>query len=136
MCIYISVSQKTCQTKGREMSEETQKEFFDLALKQSLVSRGLRQAVKALQRDSARVCFVDAALDNENYHTLVKTLCKEKAVPLFAVKDKFVLGELARVARKTKAGKVKKFLPCSVAVVKCWPEGNVLLENKLKELVV
>merc|ERR1712137_468411 len=76
---------------------------------------GLRQVVKALQRDQVAACVLSQGVKEAKYCNLLKALCEEKNVPLVLYGERVELGELVGCVKKNKSLEVKKNLPCGSA---------------------
>merc|ERR1711959_767768 len=57
------------------------------------LARGLKEAVKALDREEAHLCVLANSCNEPAYTKLVTALCQENNVPLIKVEDGKVLGE-------------------------------------------
>ncbi|KAJ8902293.1 hypothetical protein NDN08_006700 [Rhodosorus marinus] len=95
-------------------------------LRQALVSdqlaRGAREAVKALDRGDAKVCFLAQDCDEKPYPILIEALCSNVQVHLIRVPHKLELGEWAGQCKIDQDGKAKKVRGCTCVVVKDFGE--------------
>jgi len=106
------------------------------ALKTSLfhdgLARGLREAVKALDRRQAHLCVLASSCNENAYKKLVTALCKEHDIPLIHADNGKALGEWVGLCRYDADGNAVKVVGCSCAVIKSWGEETearqVLLE--------
>jgi len=91
-------------------------------LKTSLISdglsRGLHEAVKALDKRQALMCVLADDCDEAMYKKLVIALCTEHNIPLLRVDNNKKLGEWAGLCKIDKEGKARKVVRCSCVVVK------------------
>jgi len=88
------------------------------------LARGMREAVKALDRREAHLCVLASSCEEKACTTLVTALCKEHSIPLIKVEDRLTLGEWAGLARFNAEGKAFKVVKCSCVVVKAWGEES------------
>lgn len=80
--------------------------------------RGLREAVKALDRKEAQFAILAKDCDEQAYKKLIHALCKTHQIPLIEVDSKLELGELAGLAKRDATGEVRKRVKCSCAVIR------------------
>lgn len=110
-----------------------------VVLRTSLVhdglSRGLREATKALSRGEAQLCVLCDSVTEEAIIKLVEALCNEpeEKIPLVKVSDAKLLGEWAGLCQIDREGNARKVVGASCVVVKNWgsdsDERNILLEH-------
>ena len=110
-----------------------------VVLRTSLVhdglSRGLREATKALSRGEAQLCVLCDSVTEEAIIKLVEALCNEpeEKIPLVKVSDAKLLGEWAGLCQIDREGNARKVVGASRVVVKNWgsdsDERNILLEH-------
>jgi small subunit ribosomal protein S12e len=97
-------------------------------LKKSLVhdglARGLKEAVKALDRQEAHLCILSESCDEESYRKLVTAMCKQRNIPLVSIDDSKKLGEWAGLCRLNEHGEAVKVVSCSCVVVKSFGEQS------------
>merc|ERR1712193_232945 len=93
-------------------------------LKQAMVhdglSRGLREAVKALDKRTALLCVLANNCDEQSYVKLIEALCAEHSINLIKVDDNKKLGEWAGLCKIDNEGNARKVVGCSCVVVKDW----------------
>jgi small subunit ribosomal protein S12e len=109
------------------------REVVKKALAHDGVRRGLREAVRALDRGVARLCITAGDCDEANYKKLIKALCKEFNVKIIEVPKRLELGEIVGQAKRRADGTSRKAVRCSCAVITDFGEDspalNVLLEH-------
>jgi len=121
------------ETEAKESAEEKVPLDPQSALKSVLrtslfhdgLARGLHEAVKALDRDTAHLCVLSNSCNEPAYTKLITALCKEHNIPLIKVEDSKVLGEWAGLCKYNTDGKPVKVVGCSCVVVKSWGEDSV-----------
>merc|ERR1711962_1825294 len=93
-------------------------------LKQAMVhdglSRGLREAVKALDKRTALLCVLANNCDEQSYVKLIEALCAEHSINLIKVDDNKKLGEWAGLCKIDNEGNARKVVGCSCVVVRDW----------------
>ena len=96
------------------------------ALKKALihdgVARGVREAVKALDRRQAHLCILAQDCDSAEYVRLVEALAQESGIKIVKVPDGKTLGEWVGLCKLDREGKPRKVVKCSCAVIKDWGE--------------
>ena len=85
------------------------------------LARGLREAVKALDRRVGHLCCLSSSCNEPAYTKLITALCKEHGIPLIKVEDSKTLGEWAGLC-KYQDGQPVKVVGCSCVVVTMWGE--------------
>jgi len=93
-------------------------EVLKLSLINEGMSRGLHEAVKALDKRQALMCVLAENCDEAMYKKLVIALCTEHNIPLLRVDDNKKLGEWAGLCKIDKEGKARKVVRCSCVVIK------------------
>ncbi len=120
-------------------------------LKTSLVhdglARGIREAVKALDRRHAHLCVLAESCDEKDYVRLVEALCKEHNINLIKVcsqnvhhdlltfsqvQDAKKLGEWVGLCKIDREGNPRKVVGCSCVVVKDYGEESEHLNTLLE----
>lgn len=95
------------------------------------LARGLREAVKALDRKQAHLCVLAESCEEKEYVKLVEALCKEHSINLIKVPDAKQLGEWVGLCKLDKKGEAHKVVACACVVVRDYGEEsdhlNVLL---------
>jgi len=79
--------------------------------------RVLHEACKALDAGKVKFAFLSDSCDEPNYKKLVKALCMEKSIPLYAVPDSKKLGEWAGLCKVDSDGNARKVVGASVVVI-------------------
>ena len=86
------------------------------------LARGLKEAVKALDRREAHLCVLSNSCNEAAYIKLVTALCQENTIPLIKVEDSKMLGEWAGLCKYNEENKPVKVVGCSCVVVRAWGE--------------
>ena len=94
------------------------KEVLRNALINDGLARGLREAVKTLDKRQALLCVLAKNCSEAAYVRLVEALCQEHQIKLLKVEDKEELGEWVGLCKIDKDGKPRKVVKCSCVVVK------------------
>ena len=68
------------------------KEVLKTAVAYDGVSRGLNEAVRALDKRQAHVCFLAKNCDHKEYVKLIEALCNEHQIPLIKEVENKKLG--------------------------------------------
>merc|ERR1712088_261411 len=68
------------------------------------LSRGLNEAVRALERKDALICLLAENCDEANYVRLVEALCRENQIPVLKIGDNKPLGEWAGLCKTDREG--------------------------------
>merc|ERR1739838_1006906 len=63
------------------------------------LSRGLNEAVRALERRDALICVLAENCDEANYVRLIEALCVEHQIPILKIGDNKTLGEWAGLCK-------------------------------------
>lgn len=113
---------------------------LQVVLKKALVhdglARGLREAVRALDRREARLCVLASDCEEPAYLRLVEALCAEHGINLVRVPEAKQLGEWAGLCKVDAEGEPRKVVACTCVVVRDFGEsskGLSFLERYLKE---
>merc|ERR1712221_36217 len=93
-------------------------EILKLAMIHDGMARGLREAVKALDKRQALLCILANNCDEQTYVKLIEALCAEHGINLLKVDDAKKLGEWAGLCKLDKEGKARKVNACGVVVVR------------------
>ncbi|XP_054992730.1 40S ribosomal protein S12-like [Sorex araneus] len=93
-------------------------EVLKTALIRDGLTRGIREAAKALAKRQARPCVLASNCDEPMYVKLVGALCAERQVNLIKVDDNKKPGEWVGLCKIDREGKPRKEVGCSCVVVK------------------
>ncbi|EIE85457.1 hypothetical protein G6F57_003285 [Rhizopus arrhizus] len=120
-------------TNGGGMSvEDALQEVLHRALVHDGLARGLREAVKALDRRQAHLAVLCESCTEQEYVKLIEALCAEHNINLIKVADPKKLGEWVGLCKIDREGNARKVVGCSsVAVTDFGEESeamNVLLD--------
>ena len=88
------------------------------------LARGLREAVKALDRRDAKFCVIAEDCDEPSYSRLIDALCKQHNIPVLKVPNKEVLGDLAGLYKLRRDGTKAHKTTCSCVVVRNFGEES------------
>ena len=105
-------------SQGAMNIKEAMKDVLKESLKHDGLARGIREAVKALDKRQALLCVVAKNCSEAAYIRLVEALCNEHQISLLKVEDKEQLGEWVGLCKIDKEGKPRKVVKCSCVVVK------------------
>merc|ERR1712244_122905 len=81
------------------------------------LSRGLNEAVRALERRDALICLLAENCDEANYVRLIEALCVEHQIPILKIDNK-TLGEWSGLCKIDREGNPVKVVGCSCVVVR------------------
>nr|XP_035965034.1 40S ribosomal protein S12-like [Halichoerus grypus] len=93
-------------------------EVLKTALIHDGLPRGIREAVKALDKRQAHLCVLVSNCDEPMYVKLVKALCAEHQINLIKADDNKKLGEWVGLRKIDREGKPREVVGCSCVVVK------------------
>merc|ERR1712137_1025270 len=88
------------------------------------LARGLREAVKALDKMKAHLCVLAKTCNEPGYTKLITALCTEHKIPLIQVENGKQLGEWAGLCKYNAEGKAVKVVGCSCVVIESWGEES------------
>merc|ERR1719209_2385898 len=100
-------------------------EILKLAMIHDGMARGLREAVKALDKRQALLCILADNCDEQTYVKLIEALCAEHGINLIKVDDNKKLGEWAGLCKIDNEGNARKVVGCSCVVVREQPTWNI-----------
>ncbi|KAL3897441.1 MAG: hypothetical protein SGCHY_003410 [Lobulomycetales sp.] len=109
---------------GSMTVEEALQEVLKRALVHDGLFRGLREAVKCLDRREAHLCVLVESCTEKDYLKLVEALCHEHNVNLIKVQDAKKLGEWVGLCKIDREGNARKIVGCSCVVVKDYGEDS------------
>nr|KAJ3421618.1 hypothetical protein HK105_002912 [Polyrhizophydium stewartii] len=104
--------------------EEALQEVLKKALINDGLARGIREAVKALDRREAHLCVLVESCTEGEYLKLIRALCAEHGTKLIHVADAKKLGEWVGLCKIDREGNPRKVVGCSVVVVKDFGENS------------
>merc|ERR1719466_346400 len=104
-------------------------EILKLAMIHDGMARGLREAVKALDKRQALLCILADNCDEQTYVKLIEALCAEHGINLIKVDDNKKLGEWAGLCKIDNEGNARKVVGCSCVVVREWA-GLCKIDNE------
>ena len=106
------------QGEGTEMSiYNAIREVLKKASHNNGLFRGVNEVARAIDRGHARVCFISENCDLNDYKNLLRSLCREKGVPIVNVTDRVHLGEWAGMCKIDQTGNARKVVKCSSAAI-------------------
>lgn len=135
----IQVAAETNAT-GSLTVEEALQEVLKKSLCHDGLARGLREAVKALDRyfnlksytilifflsKQAHLCVLVETCTEKEYIKLVEALCAEHSINLIKVQDAKKLGEWVGLCKIDAEGNARKVVGCSCVVVKAFGEESM-----------
>ncbi|KAK4522019.1 uncharacterized protein ATC70_004558 [Mucor velutinosus] len=119
-------------TSGQMSVEDALQEVLHRALVHDGLARGLKEAVKALDRRQAHLAVLCESCTESEYIKLVEALCAEHNINLIKVSDAKKLGEWAGLCKIDREGNARKVVGCSCVAVTDFGEEseamNVLLD--------
>merc|ERR1712217_21553 len=92
------------------------------------LSRGLREAIRTIERGTAWLCILAESCDSNFYNEIIEALCKENKVNVIRVNSANDLGTWCGLGKIDSEGNVKKVVKCSCAVVTDIREQSKSLE--------
>ncbi|KAI8069074.1 50S ribosomal protein L30e-like protein [Gilbertella persicaria] len=127
----VEVAVETTTT-GQMSVEDALQEVLRRALVHDGLARGLKEAVKALDRRQAHLAVLVETCTESEYIKLVEALCAEHNINLIKVSDAKKLGEWAGLCKIDREGNARKVVGCSCVAVTDFGEEseamNVLLD--------
>ncbi|CAO3700994.1 hypothetical protein G6F56_004728 [Rhizopus delemar] len=119
-------------TSGQMSVEDALQEVLRRALVHDGLARGLKEAVKALDRRQAHLAVLVESCTESEYLKLVEALCAEHNINLIKVSDAKKLGEWSGLCKIDREGNARKVVGCSCVAVTDFGEEseamNVLLD--------
>ncbi|KAI8969166.1 50S ribosomal protein L30e-like protein [Mycotypha africana] len=127
----VEVAAETTSS-GQMSVEDALQEVLRRALVHDGLARGLKEAVKALDRRQAHLAVLCESVTEPEYPKLVEALCAEHNINLIKVSDAKKLGEWAGLCKIDRDGNARKVVGCSCVAVTDFGEEseamNVLLD--------
>jgi len=120
----VKVEEKKVEVVAPLDPQTALKSVLRTALIHDGLARGLKEAVKALDRREANLCILALDCDEPSYSKLIGALCHENNIPIIRVEEKQGLGEWAGLCRYAPDGKAIKVVACSCVVVRSWGEES------------
>ena len=114
--------------------ETALREVLRRSLHHDGLSRGLREAVKALDRRTAHLCVLAEDCEEKEYVRLIEALCAEHQIQLIKVASATQLGEWVGLCKIDKNGDARKVIDCSCAVIRDYGEESEYLEVLLDHM--
>lgn len=99
------------------------------------VQRGLRQAVRALDRRTALCCFLSGDCSEDRYKQLIRALCKAHNIPLVQIESSKQLGEMVGLCRHDAEGNARRVVGCACVALTDWgkdSEARAILTDHIK----
>merc|ERR1712078_447339 len=131
----MNVEEEVMEVEEKEPENMDPMEALQQVLQKSMhhdgLARGLREVVKALDREVAHLCVLSKSCDEPSYVKLVQTLCKSKKIPLIQVVDSKTLGEWCGLCTINDEGEAEKVVGCSSAAIVDWGQ-----ETKAREILL
>jgi small subunit ribosomal protein S12e len=116
----IPNSEATPAAGGEQDVFSALKEVLKSALVHDGLARGLREAVKAIDKRQAHLVVLASNCNEDNYVKLIEALCAEHGIHLLKVDDNKQLGEWSGLCKIDKEGTARKIVGCSaVAITVC-----------------
>jgi small subunit ribosomal protein S12e len=116
----ITSSEATPAAGGEQDVFSALKEVLKSALVHDGLARGLREAVKAIDKRQAHLVVLASNCNEDNYVKLIEALCAEHGIHLLKVDDNKQLGEWSGLCKIDKEGTARKIVGCSaVAITVC-----------------
>lgn len=114
--------------------EDALRQVLRNSLYQDGLSRGLREAVKALDQRLAKICILAESCEEKEYVRLIEALCAEHKVQLVKVADAKQLGQWVGLCKIDKNGDAQKVVACACAVVREYGVESTALEVLLQHV--
>ncbi|GAA5913313.1 40S ribosomal protein eS12 RPS12 [Sporobolomyces salmoneus] len=124
--------QETEAPKGKMSVEDALQQVLKIALVHDGLSRGLREAAKALDKRQAHLCVLNEACTEAEYTKLIEALCAEHKINLIKISDPKLLGEWAGLCKVDREGVARKVVGCSCVVVKDYGQESEALSVLLE----
>jgi len=112
--------------------EDNVRDVLQRALAHDGLARGLREVVKAIEREEAQMCFLAEDIDQKNYVLLITALCQQREIPLVKVSKRLSLGQWAGLCKADAEGNATKIVKCSSCVIRDWGEHSASREYCLR----
>lgn len=118
------VEVSAAQLSGNITVETALREVIRRSLLHDGLARGLKEAVKALERHNAKLCVLAESCDEKEYVRLIEALCSEHNIPIAKISDGKQLGEWVGLCKIDKSGIAQKVVSCSCAVIRDFGEES------------
>merc|ERR1712115_311530 len=92
------------------------------------LARGLREAVRALDRKAAHFAVICTDTDKPEYQAIVQALCAEHSIPYINIDNAEKLGEWAGLCKIDAEGVAKKIVKCKCVAVTNWGREGQAVE--------
>lgn len=130
----VEVSATEVTSAGTITVETALREVLRRSLYHDGLARGLREAVKALDRRTAHLCVLAESCEEKEYIRLIEALCAQHQIHLIKVADAKQLGEWVGLCKIDKNGDAQKVVACACAVVRDYGEESEFLEVLLDHM--
>jgi len=117
-----------------QSSEEALRIVLRKSLEVNGLIRGLSEVARALDRRTAHLCILAEDCEDPAYKKLVQALCKQNQVDIINVPERAKLAEWAGLAKRDRAGNIKKVFKCSSVVIKDFGERTKALDMLYEQL--
>lgn len=103
------------------MDESRMLELFELARQTGTIKKGVNEATKAIERNSAKIVAYAKDVEPPEIVMHLKPLCEEKSIPCVQVASKKELGKIAGIN-----------VACAAVAVTDFGKGNDLAKKLLE----
>lgn len=116
--------------------EDALRKQIKTSLMHDSLARGLREVVKSIEDNSAKIVLLAKDCKSKEYCQLIKALCKSRKKPLIEIETRNKIGEWVGLGKIDSEGKIVKVVGCSSCAIKDWlneTETKSIIENSLIE---